>query len=110
MESFDASVALNLIDMLDDPALLPKIQNQVLKQQGLMIQGSPYIWSAAAAKKLRKLGLTSKAGDSASAVEALYQHNGFELKKTERYVPWLFYKHLRQLEIYSVHLMMGMKA
>lgn len=110
-ESFDVCLALNLIDMLDEPADLPKVQSQVLKHQGKVIQGSPYIWSESSALKLRKTGLQTPTAplDSASVVEALYLQAGFDLEKAERHLPWLFYKHFRQLEIYSVHLFLGIK-
>lgn len=115
--SFNTVIALNLIDMLDEPERLPPIQAQMLMPRGRSIQGSPYIWSDQAAKRLRKLNATqgkkpsgSVPLDSASVVEAIYQLSGFKIVKTQKHIPWLFYKHSRQMEIYSVHLFEARKS
>jgi SAM-dependent methyltransferase len=98
---WDASAALNMIDMLDDPSLLPRLQQKLLRKGGLAIQSSPYVWHPEAARGLKR---QTGENDSARAVEKLYRQRGFEIQKAMRHVPWLFFKHARQLEIYSVHL------
>lgn len=111
MGACDLSIALNTIDMLDDPATLPKLQHRLLRAGGTAIQSCPYIWHEAVAKKLRaKLKANGKRGlDSARAVEWLYEHRGFQIEKRVEHLPWLFLKHSRQLEIYSVHLFAAKK-
>jgi hypothetical protein len=47
--------------------------------------------------------------DSAAAVEWLYRISGFHVEKSEPHVPWLFFKHLRQIELYSVHALYAKK-
>jgi SAM-dependent methyltransferase/uncharacterized protein YbaR (Trm112 family) len=101
---WDVSAALNMIDMLDDPGILPALQKKIVKKGGIAIQSSPYVWHPHAAKHLKKQTGTS---DSAQAVEKLYEKQGFKIQHSVRHVPWLFFKHVRQLEIYSVHLFFG---
>jgi SAM-dependent methyltransferase/uncharacterized protein YbaR (Trm112 family) len=101
---WDVSAALNMIDMLDDPAVLPALQKKIVKKEGLAIQSSPYVWHPHAAKTLKR---QTGSSDSAQAVEKLYEKQGFKILHTARHVPWLFFKHVRQLEIYSVHLFFG---
>jgi SAM-dependent methyltransferase len=100
---WDLSAALNLIDMMEDPSELPALQARLLREDGLAIQSCPYIWHPGVAAGLRKMA-PKKVRDSASAVEWLYERAGFEVKSRLAHVPWLFFKHVRQLEIYSVHL------
>lgn len=107
--SWDISVALNTIDMLDEPGDLPKLQNRLVKQGGLAVQSCPYIWHEAVAKQLRKR-LPKEIRDSASAVEWLYEKSGFKIAEKASQVPWLFFKHARQLEIYSVHVFLAKKS
>jgi SAM-dependent methyltransferase/uncharacterized protein YbaR (Trm112 family) len=98
---WDASAALNMIDMLDDPGILPKLQKDVVKKGGLAIQSSPYVWHPDAARSVQK---QSGKSNSAQAVEKLYENCGFKIEQSQSQVPWLFFKHSRQLEIYSIHL------
>jgi SAM-dependent methyltransferase/uncharacterized protein YbaR (Trm112 family) len=98
---WDASASLNMIDMLDDPALLPTLQKRMIKTGGLAIQSSPYVWHPRTANRVKK---QTQATDSASAIEGLYRKAGFSIDRSLPQVPWLFFKHVRQLEIYSVHL------
>lgn len=100
---WDLSLALNAIDMLEDPSLLPKTQRHLLKQGGYAIQSCPYVWHEGVAELLRE-SVPSSVQRSAEAVEYLYSQSGFEIQNTIEHLPWLFFKHLRQLEIYSVHL------
>lgn len=102
-EAWDFAVALNLIDMLEDPARLPRLQATLLRQGGRAVQSCPYIWHAHAAKRLRRL-VPDETRDSARAVLALYRKEGLAAEESVEHLPWLFFKHLRQLEIYSVHL------
>lgn len=106
--SCDLVFALNAIDMLDDPQSLPILQNELLKPGGVAIQSGPYIWMERVARTLRKR-LPKTATTSAAAVEWLYAQNGFEVEKRIEHLPWLFLKHSRQLELYSVHLLQGRK-
>lgn len=103
---WDCAVALNMIDMLDNPAALPKLQRSLVKKDGTVIQSSPYVWHEAVAKKLRKT-LPKTVKDSASAVAWLYESHGLKIEKSIENAPWLFFKHLRQLEIYSAHLFLA---
>jgi SAM-dependent methyltransferase len=98
--SFDVSVALGLIDMLDEPGVLVYRQLEALEPGGFAIQAGPYIWHEPVARALRERfpGL-----DSAGAVQALYQGGGFTPGESLDAVPWVFFKHRRQVELYSVH-------
>ena len=100
--SFDVSVSLNAIDMLEDPETLVRTQSHSVRPGGEIIQSGPYIWHERISKKL-KSRLPKGVEDSAAAVEWLYSRNGFEITQRELHVPWLFFKHLRQIELYSVH-------
>ena len=108
-EGYDICIALNLIDMLDHPHELPKMQSEVLKKGGIAIQSSPYIWNERAAKQLRSHQPAS-VKTSAKAVEHLYTKAGFRISDSEEHIPWLFFKNLRQLEVYSVHAFMAVKG
>jgi SAM-dependent methyltransferase/uncharacterized protein YbaR (Trm112 family) len=107
--AFEVAIALNAIDMLDDPGLLPKVQHKLLAPGGIAVQSCPYVWHAQAARKLRR-GLPKEIGDSASAVEWLYGKEGFRIEERVEHLPWLFFKHARQLEIYSVHLFLALRT
>ena len=61
------------------------------------------------ARKLRAR-LPREIQDSARAAEWLYERAGFGIQARLDQVPWLFFKHARQLEIYSVHLFMARRA
>jgi SAM-dependent methyltransferase len=108
-EQWDLTVALNAIDMLDEPASLPRLQAHLLRSGGRAIQSCPYIWHEVVARALRE-ELGARAKNSASAVAALYEDAGFTLETVRDHVPWLFFKHFRQLEIYSVHLFSAKKT
>jgi SAM-dependent methyltransferase len=107
-ECWDFSVALNAIDMLDDPQGLPHLQASLLKEGGTAIQSGPYVWHSAVSEGLRKL-IPDSIKNSALAVEWMYESAGLKLTRSEKHVPWLFFKHLRQLEVYSVHLLSAEK-
>lgn len=101
--AWDLSIVMNAIDMLEKPSRLPELQRELASAQGRVIQSCPYIWHEGVVSKLRKT-LPKSIQDSASAAEWLYERAGFKIVSSEDHVPWLFFKHLRQLEIYSVHL------
>jgi hypothetical protein len=101
---WDACAALNAIDMMNEPRELPRLQRALLKPCGLAYQSGPYIWHERIAKKLRKVLPATLHSDSARAVEWIYAQEGFEVLRSLDHIPWLFFKHFRQLEIYSVHL------
>lgn len=107
-ESWSVSVALNAIDMLERPALLPELQQALLSKNGIAIQSCPYVWHESVAASLRKT-LSKKNLSSSQAVEALYEKAGFSITERIEHLPWLFFKHARQLEIYSVHLLEARK-
>ena len=107
-ERWDCTIALNTIDMLDEPTDLPKLQASLLKKGGVAIQSCPYIWHEAVAKKIRSR-LPKDVRDSAGAVEWMYEKVGFSIQEKVDQLPWLFFKHLRQLEIYSVHMFFAVK-
>ncbi len=106
---WDLAIALNSIDMLEDPMDQPRLQHKLLRQGGVAIQSCPYIWHERAAKKLRAR-LPSEITDSARAAEWLYGKAGFEITDVIEHLPWLFFKHRRQLEVYSVHMMMAKRS
>ncbi len=98
---WDLTVALNTIDMLDEPADLPELQRELLKPSGVAIQSCPYVWHEKTARLLRER--LPEAQNSSEAAERLYERAGFGVEERVEHLPWLFFKHLRQLEIYSVH-------
>jgi SAM-dependent methyltransferase len=100
--AWDLTLALNAIDMLEDPAQLPRLQHALLAPGGTAIQSCPYIWHESVAAKLRSK-LPKDVRGSAAAVEWLYAKEGLPVRRRADHVPWLFFKHVRQLEIYSVH-------
>ncbi len=102
-------IALNTIDMLDSPELLPQLQHSLLRPGGIGIQSCPYIWHEKVAKKLRRT-VPNTLRDSAKAVQWLYEQAGFKIQFNRDHVPWLFFKHFRQIELYSVHVFMGQKS
>jgi SAM-dependent methyltransferase/uncharacterized protein YbaR (Trm112 family) len=107
-EAWDFSISMNAIDMLEDPRVLPEAQARNLKKGGHAYQSAPYIWHEKVAKKLRS-HLPKTIQDSASAVEHLYVKAGFKIEKSVDHVPWLFFKHVRQIELYSVHIFSAKK-
>ncbi len=108
MGEWDLAVSLNAIDMLDEPASLPALQGRLLRGNGTAIQSAPYIWHESVASRLRS-SLPPELHDSARAVEELYRREGFVIDQARDHIPWLFFKHLRQLEIYSVHMIHARK-
>lgn len=106
---FDLTIALNAIDMIEDPTELPRIQFDLLKAGGVAIQSSPYIWHEGVAEELRK-SLPKKISSSSEAVEFLYEKCGLKVFKKVDHIPWLFLKHFRQIELYSVHLFAARKS
>ena len=113
-EHWDLTLALNAIDMLEEPAMLPSAQFDCIRKGGHAIESCPYVWHPKVAKRLRhQIMRDPKAKtiqDSASAVQWLYQQAGFEIEKTMDQVPWLFFKQVRQLEIYAVNILCGKKT
>jgi SAM-dependent methyltransferase/uncharacterized protein YbaR (Trm112 family) len=105
---FDVTVSMNAIDMLHEPKILPAEQFRLAKPGGVAIQTGPYIWHDRIAKGIRGR-MPKGVSDSASAVEWMYRVSGFEIEKTDPHVPWLFFKHLRQIELYSVHALCAKK-
>ena len=102
-DQYDLAIALNVIDMLPDPVSLIQLQKRLLKAGGTLIQSCPYIWHEDVAQKLKKR-IPKSISDSAKAVEWLCEEAGFKVQDRIEHLPWLFFKHLRQMEIYSVHL------
>jgi len=76
---------------------------------GVAIQSCPYIWHRNVAERLRK-SLPKKIRSSSAAVEHLYGKAGLELFRKIDHLPWLFLKHFRQIELYSVHLFAARKT
>jgi|GEM_PF-701600 len=107
-EEWDLAVVLNAIDMLEKPWELPKLQARALRPGGLAIQSCPYIWHDTVATRLRGR-LPKTVRDSAAAVEWLYEQEGLKPGTRLDALPWLFFKHVRQLELYSVHLFAARK-
>ena len=106
---FDVCVSMNAIDMLDDPKRLPEVQKSLVRFGGEVIQTGPYIWHERIARGLRGRA-PKKCDSSAAVVEWLYEKAGLKLEARELHVPWLFFKHLRQLEVYSVHAFLARKS
>ncbi len=109
MAQFDLSIALNAIDMIEDPGLLPKLQYELLKPNGVAVQSCPYIWQNHVAERLRK-SMPKKISSSSGAVEHLYEEAGLRIFKKIEHLPWLFLKHFRQIELYSVHFFAARKV
>ncbi len=101
---FDGNISLNTIDMLDQPENLPKTQLQSVREGGWVMASSPFIWQPKIAQGLRK---KSTAPSSGKLFRELYEKAGMKLKLEKSHLPWLFFKHERQLEIYSVDLLVG---
>ncbi len=108
-QTWDCVTSLNTIDMLDDPETLPRIQKSLLLESGIAIQSSPYVWHPKVAIELRKRLPKELHIDSARAVEWVYENNGLKKIKSEMNVPWIFFKHSRQIEIYSTHIFSAVK-
>ncbi|NBU20494.1 hypothetical protein EBS43_03620 [bacterium] len=106
---WDLSVSLNTIDMLEEPFSLPKLQFDLIQPSGLAIQSCPYIWHPLIAKRLRKALPPQVRTSSSRAVEWMYEDIGFQIEEKSKDIPWLFFKHVRQLEIYSVHAFVARK-
>ncbi len=104
--AWNGVVTLNAIDMLEDPTVLPKIQHTLLAPGGFVVQSCPYIWHELVAKELRAR-IPKDIQDSARAIEWLYEKNGFKVTEKIDHLPWLFFKHYRQLEVYSVHIFLA---
>ncbi len=105
---FDLCVAMNTIDMLENPELLPALQFELINKKGIAIQCCPYIWHENIAKKIRTY-FKNKKMNSSDAVIKLYEDKSFTIQKEFKYLPWIFFKHLRQIEIYSVHMFSAIK-
>lgn len=106
--AWNLSIALNAIDMLEEPEVLPRLQARLVEQGGRVIQSGPYIWHEQIARELR-MQLPKQIHDSSKAVEWLYEQAGLKIERREEQVPWLFFKHLRQIELYSVHVFLAEK-
>jgi Methyltransferase domain len=105
---FDLAVALNVIDVIEDPATLPAIQFELLKKNGLSIQSSPFLWNRNVAAELREI-LPGKIKTSSEAVVYLYEQQGFSISKSVEHVPWLFLEHFRKIGLYSLHVFSARK-
>ncbi len=105
---WDVCISLNTIDMLEEPKLLAQVQKEHIKTKGLAIQSGPYIWNEKVSRRIRSQ-IPKDVADSASAIEWLYTKAGFEMVKVQDHIPWLFFKHGRQLELYSVHMFLAQK-
>ena len=106
--SWDVSASLNLLDMVPEPEQFPRLHVSLVKDGGRLIQSCPYLWHPEAAAKLRAL-LPASIQGSARAAEWLYEQAGTRIEKSFAHVPWLFYKHSRQLEIFSTHIFSARK-
>jgi len=116
---FDGTVALGLIDMLEEPVTLVRLQHEILSalpsgpsgpsrsSPGWAVQASPYIWHEPVARALRegaqRQGLELSTLSSAQAIQALYREGGFDLDESLEALTWVFFKHRRQIELYAVH-------
>lgn len=107
-ETWDLAIALNALDMLDEPESLPRSQRRMLKPSGHAVQSCPYIWhervAAQIRARLREGGADLDSLDSMNAAREIYRLEGLKTVRELGSVPWLFFKHLRQLEIYSAHV------
>ena len=104
--NYTLSAALNLIDMLYEPEKLPGLQKEFLRDGGLAIQSSPYIWHESISRQLRE-DFTST--NSHELIAKLYEKNGLRITKSLPHNPWLFFKHFRQVELYSTHILFAQK-
>jgi len=108
-KGWDLTLSLNMIDMLNKPEDLPRLHFDLLVKDGITIHSCPYVWHESVTKRLRKKLPPEVRENSARAVEWLYQDQGFKIEKSVEHRPWLFYKHFRQLEIYSTHMFAARK-
>ena len=104
--NWEVCAALNVIDMLPNPSDLPKLQSNLLVNHGIAIQSSPYIWHPSVVRNLN----AEKTMTSDQVIEDMYTKTGFQIIKNFKNSPWIFYKNLRQLELYSVHLFFAEKT
>ncbi len=110
--SWDVAIALNALDMVDEPKSLAKAQFDLARAGGRVIQSCPYIWHETVAEQLRKEFAKEWKGrgfQSSEIVESLYEKLGLKIKERVDHIPWLFFKHGRQLEVYSVHAFIAQK-
>ncbi len=103
---YTLTAALNLIDMLFEPTSLPRLQKDLLRDGGIAVQSSPYIWHENISKELRK---EFDSANSAELIEKLYVSAGLKVTKSLPHNPWLFFKHFRQIELYSTHILFAEK-
>lgn len=106
--AWDTISSLNLIDLLDEPELLPRVQRALLRPGGHVLSASPYSLSETSAARLRRW-----AGESTSAavaVDRMYADAGFTVRARQEDVPWLFYKNPRQVELYAAHFSVYSRA
>jgi SAM-dependent methyltransferase len=106
---WDLSIVLNAIDMLEKPEKLPELQAKSLRKGGVAIQSCPYIWHESVAAR-RRGKIPKTVNDSARAVEWVYEQAGFKILQSFDQIPWLFFKHIRQIELYSVHFFVSKKT
>jgi SAM-dependent methyltransferase len=105
---WDASASLNMLDMIPEPENFPALHASLVKPSGLLIQSCPYLWHPESSARVRA-AVPSTIRDSGEAARWLYENAGMVMEKQFVQVPWLFYKHSRQLEIFSTHVFSARK-
>lgn len=96
---WDSVIALNALDMVDPPQVLPRTQARLGKKGAEFIQSCPYLWPPKSANGI----------PSPKFAQDLYGKEGLKITFSQEHVPWLFFKHERQLEYYSVHMFIASK-
>lgn len=107
-DMWEVIISANLIDMLSDPQRLPFIQWDLLTGTGQVVHACPYVWTDDGAAAIRN-SVPKDTADSATAVEWIYKEAGFQIAKCEYDLPWLFFKHKRQVELYALHAFRALK-
>lgn len=100
--SWDFVSAFNVIDMMNEPKHLFRLQKSLLKENGIAVSSSPYIWHPETAKKLKP----KKNESSENRILRMSHEEGFKKVSFDiRDIPWLFFKNKNQIELYNVHML-----
>jgi SAM-dependent methyltransferase len=99
--AFDLILALNLIDMLEDPALFFPALSGYSREGGTIRTCSPYQWSSKARERLRQLGASDLPRDEL-LIRQLAKAAGLEIVHEQGDLPWQVWKSPRDFGTYLV--------
>jgi SAM-dependent methyltransferase/uncharacterized protein YbaR (Trm112 family) len=103
-EAFDLTFALNLIDMLEDPARFFPAVSRFSRDGGTISTCSPYQWSPKAREALRQLSASGYPRDDL-VIRQLLKSAGLEIVHEQRDLPWQVWKSPRDFGTYLVDYM-----